>query len=135
MNVKVYIFGAALAAAALLAGSVPARAHHSLQAGFDINKQETVTGTIVKMDWKNPHAWLYIEVKNEKGEVTPYQIEFSAANGLYRRGWRQDDLPVGASVTITGYVARDGTRTLTANEVKLPDGRTLFGGAAPGSTR
>jgi hypothetical protein len=118
-------------ALAVLATS--AFAHHSIQAGFDINKTQTVTGTITKMEWRNPHAWLYIDVKDEKGQVTPYAIEFSAANALYRRGWRQDDLPVGATVTVTGYVARDGSRTLTANEVKLPDGRTLFGGTAPGT--
>jgi hypothetical protein len=110
-----------------------ASAHHSLQAGFDISKQQTVTGTITKMEWRNPHGWLYVDVKDEKGQVQQYAIEFSAANSLYRRGWRQTDLPVGGSVTITGYVARDGTRTLTANEVKLADGRTLFGGAAPGT--
>jgi hypothetical protein len=108
-------------------------AHHSLAAQFDITATHTVTGAITRMDWRNPHAWLFIDVKDEKGQVTPYEVEFAAANSLYRRGWRQDDLPVGASVTITGYRARDGSRTLTANEVKLPDGRTLFGGAAPGA--
>jgi hypothetical protein len=123
----------AVAVAAILGMSPSLSAHHSLQAGFDINKIETVTGVITKMDWRNPHAWLYIDVKDPRGQVTPYSIEFSAANQLYRRGWRQDDLPVGMTVTITGYVARDGTKTLTANEVKLADGRTLFGGAAPGT--
>ena len=112
--------------------AAPAAAHHSLQAGFDITKTQTVTGTITSMEWKNPHGWLHVDVKNDKGEIEKYAIEFSAANSLYRRGWRQTDLPVGGSVTVTGYVARDGTRTLTANEVKLGDGRTLFGGAAPG---
>jgi hypothetical protein len=117
----------------LIVTAAPAAAHHSLQAGFDINKTQTVTGTITSMEWKNPHGWLHIDVKDDKGQVQKYAIEFSAANSLYRRGWRQDDLPVGGSVTVTGYVARDGTRTLTANEVKLSDGRTLFGGAAPGN--
>jgi hypothetical protein len=116
----------------VLTAAAPAAAHHSLQAGFDITKTQTVTGTITSMEWKNPHGWLHVDVKNDKGEIEKYAIEFSAANSLYRRGWRQTDLPVGGSVTITGYVARDGTRTLTANEVKLGDGRTLFGGAAPG---
>jgi outer membrane usher protein FimD/PapC len=85
------------------------------------------------MEWKNPHGWLHIDVKDAKGQVQRYDIEFSAANQLYRRGWRQDDLPAGASITVTGYVARDGSRTLTANEVTLADGRRLFGGAAPGT--
>jgi hypothetical protein len=115
-------------------GGLPAgalSAHHSIQAGFDITRTETVTGVITKMEWRNPHAWLHIEVKDASGKVTPYAVEFGAANAMYRRGWRQDDLPVGATVTVTGFVARDGSKTLTGNEVKLADGRTLFGGTNP----
>lgn len=115
----------------LLAAGTTAAAHHSIQAAFDITKTQSITGTVTKMDWRNPHAWLYVDVKDASGQVHQYAVEFGAANQLYRRGWRQEDLPVGASVTITGYVARDGSRSLTANEVKLTDGRTLFGGNNP----
>lgn len=131
---RIRVFVTAWSMAVAVLGTTLA-AHHSLQAGFDITRTQTVTGTITRMDWRNPHAWLYLDVKDEKGQVQQYAVEFSAANALYRRGWRQDDLPVGATVTVTGYVARDGSRTLTANEVKLADGRTLFGGTAPAGGR
>jgi len=121
---------AALAVAA--AGTVPALAHHSIAAQFDMYKTNTVTGTITRMDFQNPHSWLYVEVKDEKGTVQAWSIEFGAANTLYRRGWRREDLPIGASVTVTGYVARDGSRMLGATDVKLADGRTLFAGSTPG---
>jgi hypothetical protein len=84
------------------------------------------------MDFQNPHSWLYVDVKDEQGTVQAWSIEFGAANALYRRGWRREDLPVGATVTVTGYVARDGSRMLGATDVKLADGRTLFAGSAPG---
>ena len=123
-----------LVAGLTLAAAVPtpALAHHSIAAQFDMYKSNTVTGTITKMDFQNPHSWLYVEVKDEKGTAQAWSIEFGAANALYRRGWRREDLPVGATVTVTGYVARDGSRMLGATDVKLADGRTLFAGSAPG---
>ena len=123
------VFAAALLALGLLAAAP--QAHHSIQIGFDTTKTNTITGTITKMDWRNPHAWLYVEAKDASGAVQAWQIEFGSANSLYRRGWRRDDLPVGATVTISGYVSRDGSRTLGATDVKLADGRRLFGGTAP----
>ena len=120
--------GVAVAAA----GAVPAMAHHSIAAQFDMYKSNTVTGTITKMDFQNPHSWLYVEARDEKGMMQAWSIEFGAANALYRRGWRREDLPIGATVTVTGYPARDGSRMLGATDVKLADGRTLFAGSAPG---
>ena len=117
-------------AACTLAG-VSSRAHHSIAAQFDMYKTNTVNGTITKMEFRNPHSWLYIDVKDETGQVTSWSIEFGSANALYRRGWRREDLPLGATVSVTGYVARDGSRTLGATDVKLADGRTLFAGSAP----
>jgi DNA/RNA endonuclease YhcR with UshA esterase domain len=133
VSVSLWFVAVSVAATMIATTATPVSAHHSLAAGFDINKTQTVTGVITSMEWKNPHGWLHIDVKDEKGQIQKYAIEFGAANSLYRRGWRQDDLPAGGSVTVTGYVARDGSRTLTGNEVKLGDGRTLFGGANPGS--
>jgi hypothetical protein len=112
--------------------AAPALAHHSIAAQFDMYKSNTVTGTIAKMDFQNPHSWLYVDVKDEKGTVQQWSIEFAAANALYRRGWRREDLPVGATLTVSGYPARDGSRMLGATDVKLADGRTLFAGSAPG---
>jgi len=110
---------------------VPALAHHSIAVQFNMYKTQTVSGTITKMDFRNPHSWLYIDVKDDKGDVQSWSIEFAAANALYRRGWRQEDLPVGAALTVTGYSSRDGSRMLGATDVKLSDGRTLFAGTAP----
>lgn len=124
-------FAAGVAALVVALNNAPALGHHSIAAQFDMYKTNTVVGTIAKMDFRNPHSWLYVDVKNDKGEVQQWSIEFGAANSLYRRGWRNEDLPVGATITVTGYVARDGSRMLGATDVKLPDGRTLFGGTAP----
>ena len=107
-------------------------AHHSIAAGFDMAGKTTVVGTVEKMEWRNPHAQLTIAVKNESGQMEPWSVWFSSSNGMYRRGWRKDDLPVGAIVTVTGYRAKDGSRQLYGGETKLSDGRTLFGGDAPG---
>jgi hypothetical protein len=111
---------------------LPVNAHHSIAAQFHLDKTNTVTGTITKMEFKNPHAWLYLDVKDAQGQVSQWSIEFGSANALYRRGWRREDLPTGASVTVTGYVSRDGSQILGATDVKLADGRTLFAGSAPG---
>jgi hypothetical protein len=130
-----FVAGVAACALAVVLIGASAQAHHSIAAQFDMYKTHTVSGTITKMDFRNPHSWLYIEVKDDKGAVQPWSIEFAAANALYRRGWRQEDLPVGAALTVTGYVARDGSRMLGATDVKLSDGRTLFAGTAPADGR
>ena len=126
-----WLVAGTLAAAAWTLSGVAARAHHSIAAQFDMYKTNTVSGTITKMDFRNPHSWLYVDAKDEKGQVIAWSIEFGSANALYRRGWRREDLPISATVTVTGYVARDGSRTLGATDVKLADGRTLFAGSAP----
>lgn len=123
------VFAAALLALGLLTAAP--QAHHSIQIAFDTTKTNTITGTITKMDWRNPHAWLHVEAKDASGAVQAWQIEFGSANSLYRRGWRREDLPVGATVIISGYVSREGSRTLGATDVKLADGRRLFAGTAP----
>jgi len=120
----------------LLPGSLPVRAHHSVAAGFDMEKPTTVVGTIAKMEWRNPHARLSIDAKDEKGQIESWDIWFSGANGLYRRGWRQEDLPIGATVTVTGFRARDGSRQIYGGgQTRLADGRTLFGGDNPAEGR
>ena len=124
-------WAASVAAAALLA-SAAVQAHHSVAAGFEMSKTITVTGTITKMEWRNPHARLSIDVKDDKGVAQEWEVWFSSANGLYRRGWRDDDLPVGAAVTVTGFQARDGSRQLYGGgQTRLSDGRVLFGGDNP----
>ena len=120
-----------LIAAGVLLASWSARAHHSILAGFDIKSIVTVTGTVTKMEWRNPHALLTIDVKNPQGQIESWSVWFGSSNGMYRRGWRSDDLPVGAVVTVVGYPARDGSRQTYGGETRLADGRVLFGGEAP----
>ncbi|MGE3839951.1 MAG: DUF6152 family protein [Vicinamibacterales bacterium] len=124
-----------LVAGLLVAGALtqvegPLRAHHSLAAEFDTSTTVTISGLITDMKWTNPHAWLHVDVRDAKGTVTKWAVEFGSPNSLYRRGWRRTDLPPKVPVTITGYPNRDKSPTIAAIDVKLPDGRTLFAGNA-----
>ena len=107
-------------------------AHHSVAAGFDMQQRVTVTGSIVDMEWINPHARMFFEVEGENGETQIWTISFTSANNLFRRGWRSTHLPVGATITVSGFPARDGSNELYGGETRLADGRALFGGNAPG---
>jgi len=131
MRSRLAVRAALLAGAALLLGVIAASAHHSLSSEFDISKTVTITGTVTKMEWTNPHAWLHVEAKDEQGQVELWNIEFGSPNALYRRGWRRTDLPEKVVVAVTGYLAKDGSKTISASDVKLPDGRTLFAGTRP----
>ena len=121
----------ALPAAALLVFASMANGHHSVAQGFDMNETVTITGTIKEMEWINPHARLFVEVEGANGEVQSWTAWFSSANNLFRRGWRDTDLPVGETITVSGFPARDGSPELYGGETTLADGRTLFGGTAP----
>ncbi|MBM3821045.1 MAG: hypothetical protein FJW14_18795 [Acidimicrobiia bacterium] len=121
----------ALLAAGLLLAAASASAHHSFSAEYDVEKPVTVTGTIVGMRWSNPHAWIYIEVKEPDGTAVKWAFETAAANQLYRRGWRREDVPDGAMVTVAGWRARNGTPTANAGTIKFTDGKQLFAGPPP----
>jgi Family of unknown function (DUF6152) len=131
--VKTIFSGGLTIVLGLMAASAPVLAHHSFAAEFDGNKQVTLNGVVTKVDWVNPHAYIYVDVKGDDGAVVNWAIETGAPNVLYRQGWRKDDLKTGDMVTLTAFVAKDGSHTAAARDVKLPDGRHVFAGT-PNST-
>jgi len=116
--------------AAVLSAGVPVHAHHAFAAEYDGNQRVTIAGTLTSFEWTNPHAWLHVDVKDAEGKVVNWAVEFGAPNALYRRGFRKNDFPAGTEVVIEGYRAKNGTTTLNARSVKLPDGRNLFAGSS-----
>lgn len=116
----------ALGFAALLVGTTAA-AHHSFAAIFDASKPVTVTGTVTKLEWMNPHTWIYLDVEGEGGKTEAWAFELGSPNRLMRFGWNQNSLPNGATVTITGSRARDGSLKAAVDTVTMPDGKRLFG--------
>jgi hypothetical protein len=119
-------FGSVLSVVALL-GATPAAAHHSFSAIFDAAKPVTLTGTVTRVDWMNPHTWIYLDVKGDDGSVEAWAFELGSPNRLMRYGWNQNSLPAGATATITGSRARDGSLKAAVDTVTLADGKRLFG--------
>ena len=130
MNTKLLLAGAGLAVA--MSMSLPVSAHHSFAAEFDANKPVTLNGSVTKVEWQNPHIWVYLDVKDGQGRVEPWQCEGGAPNTLTRNGWSKDTLKFGEQVTIEGALAKDGSKTCNMRVVKLPDGRSVFAGSSGG---
>ena len=113
------------AAALLLTASLPALAHHSFAAEYDINKPCKLTGVVTKFDLTNPHSWIYIDVKDDKGNVVNWGFETANPNSLYRRGYKKGLIMPGMTVTIQGYLAKDGSHTGNAHILTMEDGKVI----------
>ena len=119
-----------LLALVLFVACVPVFAHHSFAAEYDVNQPVTLKGVVTKVEWMNPHIYLYVDVKDATGNTVNWAVEGGPPNSLYRLGWRKDTLKPGDSVSIDAYHAKDGTSTANARLVLLPDGRKVFAGSA-----
>jgi Family of unknown function (DUF6152) len=106
-------------------------AHHSAAATYDNTKKVTLKGTVTRVEWKNPHVFYFIDVKDSSGKVVNWAIEASTPNQLYRAGWRKTDLPLGSTVTLAdSSPARNGSAKASGGKLTLPDGRKVLSGYA-----
>jgi hypothetical protein len=117
-----------LALLGLLSAGMPASAHHSVQAQFDLQKPFTVTGTVTKVEWINPHSYLYLDVKEDNGKTKHWAFEMAGPGALRRAGLSRADrggLKPGDTITVNGVLAKDGTDSGLIKELKFPDGRVF----------
>src|SRR5215831_7366030 len=125
----------------VLSVAAPLLAHHSFGAEYDASKPITVTGVLTKIEWTNPHSFIYIDVTDDKGGIANWKLEGYPPNVLYRNGWKKDTtMKVGDKITVTGWRARDGSNWGQSREITLPSGKKMVfgppagtgdGGAAP----
>ena len=118
-----------LTAAALATAAVPIFAHHSFSAEYDASKPITIKGTVTRFDWTNPHVRFYVETKEGNGNAVTWDLELMSPNTLTRAGWNRHSLKVGDQVTVTAFLAKDGSKRANARgKVTLADGRQVFAG-------
>jgi hypothetical protein len=104
--------------------------HHSFTAEYDSAKLMQFTGTVTKVEWTNPHARFYVDVKDARGVVTNWNFELGSPILLRKLGWSRDSLKIGEQVSIEGYLAKDGAKMANARKVTLADGRSVFAGSS-----
>jgi hypothetical protein len=131
MTIKTSVFVAGLS---LMAAAVPMFAHHSFAAEYDANKPIKISGVVTKVEWMNPHARFYVDVKGSDGKVVNWNFELGAIPVLLKQGWTKNSLKQGDQITVEGKAAKDSSNTANASSVVLADGRRVFGGSsAPGA--
>ena len=118
----------------LLLSPEPMTSHHSFTAEYDSAKLMQFVGTVTKVEWTNPHARFYLDVKDARGGVTNWNFELGSPILLRRLGWRQDSLKIGEQVSVEGYLAKDGAKMANARKVTLADGRNVFAGSSADGT-
>lgn len=128
MKIKVAALSAGLG---LMIGALPSFAHHSFAAEYDNTKPVTLKGTFVKMDWTNPHSWVYFNVTDPNGKTAEWRAETPPPNALVRNGWRPNMLKEGEEITVRGYLAKDGSNLMFAQNATLADGRVIGLGSSP----
>ncbi len=122
-------FSVLVAGAALLMG-VPLWAHHAFTAEFDADKPVKLRGTVTKMEWINPHAWIHVDVKGPDGKVVNWMVECGSPNTLLRRGVNRSTVTPGMEIVVDGYQAKDGGFRANGRDVTFPDGKKLFLGSS-----
>jgi len=116
-------------AAAAAASTAPARAHHAFAAEFDSKKPVELKGVVTRIQWTNPHSWIFVDVKESNGEVTNWAVEFGAPYSLLQKGLRKTSFPIGTEVVVKGYRAKSGKSVANASTVTLPNGKGFYTGA------
>ena len=124
-----------IAALGMVLASVPAIAHHSFAAEFDSAKPIKLTGSVTKIEWMNPHAYFYIDVKDGSGNVTSWGLEMGSPNGLMRQGWTRNSMKVGDEIVVEGSRAKDGSNIANARSVVLGSGERLFAASSQDNPR
>ena len=114
----------------LLIAAVPATAHHSFAAEFDSAQPITLTGTVTKMEWINPHAWIHMAVKKADGTIENWEIETGNPSALIRRGFTRNSLPAGTEIVVQGFRAKDGGMRANGRDLTFKDGKKLFVGSS-----